>query len=1844
MPRGGKPEGGSQAKTLREPALDEPEPAAADEDVGSIDHLLAASDRGWEVEEQVLTLRQAAAETGTNVEASAIAARPSLRPSVRPSKGPPPLPRRLPPPLPPPAPSVRPPPVPPSGSRAVEQPQGLRAAPTLAQLTPLDGLIDWLQTRVAGLETRGDRVGSARVLVELAMATETLSGDDRRAAAHAQAALRMVPTFAPAHAILRRANHGRAALASMLDHLEHEAAATSPQAQRVALLAERARLLEAMGGRGDEVRAAWEQALEHAPTQPAALKGLETELVARTAASGQPRDWDALAAHLGRMADAYAGDPPLAAWLHVERARVLERKLDRAEAARAALERALELDPHVGAVRDAMVRHVAAHGDWAALARLLDEEAGLEDDSARAARRELDAACIAAWRLGDPQRARALLERAAARAPTAPAVDRRVLDEVVRLAEGDGVWPEAARARRARLEFLTDPATLAYELRTLAALAEREGDTDTAIADVQRALALDPAEPGIIDWLDRLLAAAGKHEPRIATWLQEAARTEDADRRAQALARAAGICEHLGRRDDAVRHLRSAWVAAPGNADALEGLARLLAPARPEPVDGPARSLAEVYFQAANLAPDPGRKVAYLERVALLWEEVLGDPERAVRAYERVLSIEPDRRSAMVGLQRVAARTGDERMLARALLEETRVTPDPIAQRELRSRAAAALATVDPARAIQLVREVLDEDGGNEQARELESRLYQEAGRWELAAKSLRSRIDAAPTARRKVALWLSLAQIQHVRLHMSRDALVSLERARTLDPTHPVPPEEAARVLESHGDARALRDVFERMASNAKSPAERARHLARAAEIDELRLGDDASAARSYQRALAETPEDDLLAERFARLIGRRARKRTSQELTELTTLLGKRIERAPSPAAARPLTFELASTLVEAGQEPMRVVGLLESLLDEPPEPIPALRTLEGLRRRTVDVAPLAAVLERQGRAFRDKNARLGALWSLAALQEWSLSGGGAAATYKAIVELDPADPAGLDASLRCGLAAARRGDAEAKAAVIATLRALVPLAPDDDSRLALVLRLALLLETTAADAPDARAADEQRREALERYRDVLRRDGASPTAASGVARLAVRLGDPDGALAAAHALAALVDDPKVRAKCLLEGAELLLGPEDARLGARAERRQRAAGVLERALDADPDSTAAAGRLAALMLEDRQGERLVSAFRAAMVRAKSTDAMVTLGSEVARVARAELRDLPLAIDAMRRVRAVAPQHVPTLLTLAELCIAQRVWPDAVDALEAVVTTSREAAPRLTALFALASIYEKVLARPTEVDRVLRTALAIEPANVRALKALLRRLAAEPVDPDAAGARARRREIADLLGRLATAETDLDLKSGILLELSEMQSRLGDAQAAERALVEATAASPANPRALARLTAFFKKGHGLDAVGYARALGSVIGLGDPLGRADARWFAALGHVEIEALDRASEGIAHLQRAVELDPSLYATRIELARALARAQNNGEAARVLLGMVAPSAHPLLSVAEPGAALDLLERTLATAGRSQESTVVSELRALAGDVDEARGSWLRARRPPGIDAQQAGLDRQALVTHLVPAPARHVLLEVAAAIAGVETKLVRADLAELGISPRDRVLARSGHPVRVLLDRVARQLALGEIELVITPRAKEIRLLTQDLPWVVMPTTVAEAPDSTQLVSLARVLARVALGVPWLRELSAPNIEALLVAAARQVVPAYGRGGKDVAGYDAGLARVLTRRQRKLLEELGAHLGAPKGAPPPMDEFVDALTRAELRVAFVLSGDLLAVIDEVGLADAALRAAARAPGGATLATCLDHTRIGDVIRFGLTPEATSLRRRVGSIWQR
>ena len=85
-------------------------------------------------------------------------------------------------------------------------------------------------------------------------------------------------------------------------------------------------------------------------------------------------------------------------------------------------------------------------------------------------------------------------------------------------------------------------------------------------------------------------------------------------------------------------------------------------------MDREVRGLVDLYAQAQEHAKDPERRMAYLEKCALLWEDVIGDPRRASRAFEEILVLDPDRRVAILGLARTAARTGDGKAHARALL------------------------------------------------------------------------------------------------------------------------------------------------------------------------------------------------------------------------------------------------------------------------------------------------------------------------------------------------------------------------------------------------------------------------------------------------------------------------------------------------------------------------------------------------------------------------------------------------------------------------------------------------------------------------------------------------------------------------------------------------------------------------------------------------------------------------------------------------------------------------------------------------------------------------------------------------------------------------------------------------------------------------------------------------------------------------------------------------------------------------------------------------------------------------------------------------------------------------
>ena len=1635
-----------------------------------------------------------------------------------------------------------------------------------------------LAGRIAALQ--GEPAALANAYLERSLVDE-LGGDREAAVAQAEQALAAFESPA-AHAALRRLLHAHGAEA-LLPHQEAALMAAVGNAAMADRWAERGRLLRAAKREEAEVAGAFERALALVPDHPAALKGLEAELRRRG-------DAGALAAHLARMAGAYRDDAELAAWLHVERAELLDTA--DASAARAALTEALALDAKQGPVREACVRHAARHRNWRWLAELLEDEAGLEKDPARAAALELEAACIHRLALRENDRALTLLERAALRAPTDPRLDARVAEDLVLIApQAPATARERAErglaARRRRLAFVTGAAARASELRAIAALEESRGEMDAAVAALQQARAADPTDARAAESLDRLLAAGARTRERVALHVEEAARARTEIERGRRLLRASALAESLGDAARAVELGRAALVAVPGDPGAIDALARLFGTSKTEALVDEARAKIALHAHAAEHAADAERRLAHLETVALLTEELLGDEALAVSAYEAILALAPRRRSAILGLARAARRAGDRDRYVRALQGEAALADEVSFADRLRAEAAEALveggAPADGDRALALVSEILGRDPAHAAARRLEQRIHEAAGRWGLVDRSLAAQIAVARSPEAKGELLALRAEILRTHLGDPAAALEALQEAFRLAPSRDDLRLAIVSVLAGQGDVRALRDGLLGIAEARVGSEEAREALVRAAEIDALALGDDDSAMKLLDRALQIDPEDPMVRTRRARIEARQA----------------SRFAAAPENAAEP-----------GNGRAPH------------------ALRALENEARTAGSHPHLANALSAQADASRGTAARLGALHELCDLMEWSLPPSDPTPVLDAILALAPDDVAAREGRTRVAMEAIAQGGTAHPH--LEALRMRAQQEADRTERHLARLTLAWVLD------PEEGGDDESRKEALRVYAAALEDEPRSALAAVGAARLGARFQDDAAFIAGATALADAAPGAE-RAIRLTHGAGKVLSSRDGRLGDPAIRLARALDGLEKALEADPDCVPALALLVATRAEESQRDRLLAILRHALERATTPKATVSLGLELARVARLAPPDRVLAIDALKRVVAAAPDHASAWRALADLSKEQGAPGEAVAALESLVAEVREPRARLEALFELASLYRERVGGAADMERVLRAALDTDPTSERAVRELLaiRR------------AQASSEEITTLLGRLKDAVQNPEAKATVLGELADAHLGAGDAAAAESALVEALATAP-NAARLGRLLEL----HTAKPSEQARVLAAAVAQGEASGRADPATLVRLGRLEIEVLGRPADGVAHLRRALALAPTMHEARAALARGLTDAKGAAEAIATIASMMVPDAAPLLALPDPASALATLERAFTADGQPDEALVTRELRVVGGGLDDAAHVELRARRlSPGVlEKDGRALERATLLAAVAPADTAGLPLALAHALEGVEGKLIRTDLDALGVTARSRLTPDA--PLWPLQAALASALGLETPPLALADRTSTPRVaLVEGEAWVVAPAALAALSPPEQITALARPLVRIALGVPWLDDLGARDAHALLVAAARRVAHDYPLGaggdfGERVEAMTRALARAvgaLAFKQKKALADLAGRLTSE----PPIDAartsaFALAVARTELRAAFLLSGDLLATLDALRATDPAFLRETERVGPRALAATLVHPLAADVVRFALSRQTTALRRRLGTAW--
>jgi tetratricopeptide (TPR) repeat protein len=776
------------------------------------------------------------------------------------------------------------------------------------------------------------------------------------------------------------------------------------------------------------------------------------------------------------------------------------------------------------------------------------------------------------------------------------------------------------------------------------------------------------------------------------------------------------------------------------------------------------------------------------ERAATLFDEKLGDVDRARPYLQRMLARQPGNERAFQRLKQIL--TTREQWVDLEVLYEQVVTATTDAPRRTELLAEVALVaeeiTGDRAKAISYYERILEVDAAHEQATSSLDNLYAAEQRWDKLARLLERRLQGAH-GDDKIDLEQRLGTLLFTRLGDASGALSYLEQvlrerpnageARQLvEKILDVPDlrSRAAIVLEAvytdRDEVPELVRVLEIHLEFAAGPDERRDLLRRVADLRDERLRDDAGALDAFARLLPLDPDDARARQRMLEITRRTgAHDRAAGVLTATAAAA-----RAPAPRAE--ILMDLAHLYEGQLDDSARAEGVYRQVLELSPDDasiaLPACRSLEriyaqGDSRRLAEILRIEVKLEDDTAARTELRGRLGELCETvlddprAAIEAW-----------RARLEDDPNDALALASLDRL------HERTQSWRELVGVLRARERMTDDKGERRTLVVRIAQTLADKLSDVDEAILA----------YRLVVDDYGADRPSLAALATLyevADRWQDLADTLEADLALAEAPADKLVILARLgsvrqgklrdIEGAveayreALGLDPSDARCRA----------ALEAMLDVPEARRSVAAILRPLYEADALSEKLLRVLEIEWTHADSVaDKLATIAQAV-EVAEGPLHDPGRALSyAARGLReAVGDPELPAWIERAErLATVTGKHAELVELLRGAVGDILDGDVQLDVTLRIAEIARAPLGNAALAKEYFVRALDLRGDDRRALVAL-ESLYAELEDHAA---------LLDVVKRRADAADDEAERKELLFKQARLcDEKLGDARAA---------------------------------------------------------------------------------------------------------------------------------------------------------------------------------------------------------------------------------------------------------------------------------------------------------------------------------------------------------------------------------------------------------------------------------------------------------------------------
>lgn len=707
-----------------------------------------------------------------------------------------------------------------------------------------------------------------------------------------------------------------------------------------------------------------------------------------------------------------------------------------AEAAQAAFQRALELDPGNREAIHALEVLYRQFERWEALIDVLRKRLNLERRTDERMVVRFDVARILYRKLERVDPAIEMYEEILEGEPT----DLKAYEELGELLLAEKRFP-ALRNLLERQVGLVDgaPAILAdLQARIGMLTCALDGPSPTAVENFARALTLVPGHADSLVFLEDLLAVEDLQ-------LAVVDLLKGPFEAAQRWADLADLIEiELRRRGDSLETASLLWRLdelysgdVPDAARRFRTLSRILAVTPDDPrcwdaleatageVDG-WRELAALYEKAVAAIVAPGSRVALALRLARIALDRLGNVDHARKVFQGVLELDDSNSDALEALESIHEEQGDHAELLRIYRRRFEVSPYVGEKIAYAFKVASELAEHldDVEGAITAVKQILDLEPESTAAfRQLDS-LYIQAERWFDLAQVLTERVRLAETDSERTWLRLRLAEVREDKLEDVVGAVEVYQTILEADPTNEDAVKQLerlfknddvrvsiARILlpayEARRDDEKLVEVYEVLAGAAGDLDTRLRHFDTIAMILEDGIGDLNRAFEARARAFRAAPERQELVDEVLRVAGLR------KELEEGVDVLCEKVFEIEDPDRRKETHRTIARVVRDGGLDRGLAKRHFAEVLSMDDGDLGALDALMALHREDDEVAPQVSLLLRKSALLMEPDARVALLLQAGDLQARRLAlPDEAVKSYSGVLELEPGNRPAIEA----------------------------------------------------------------------------------------------------------------------------------------------------------------------------------------------------------------------------------------------------------------------------------------------------------------------------------------------------------------------------------------------------------------------------------------------------------------------------------------------------------------------------------------------------------------------------------------------------------------------------------------------------------------------------------------------------------------------------------------------------------------------------------------------------------------------------------------------------------------